>query len=83
MRRSYQHAEKILSWIGPDTQDHQAVAAIKAITEISNLLCQKLGVSVSDLRSISNIYQKLVLKNRVYLPLQVNANSVPTQLGSL
>ena len=69
MRRIYQHAEKTLAWIGPDTQDHQAVAAIKAITEISDFLCQKLGVSVSDLRSISNIYQELVLKNRVYLPL--------------
>lgn len=69
MRRIYQNAELVLSWLGPDTKDHQAVVAIDAIRKISDFLCQKLGILVSDLRSISNIYQDLVLKNRACIPL--------------
>ena len=69
MRRIYQTAKTVLSWLGPDTQEHLAVAAINAIVSISDFLCQKLGISVSDLRSVGNIYQQLVLKNRARLPL--------------
>ena len=69
MRRIYENAKIVLSWLGPDTQEHQAVAAINSIVTISDFLCQKLGVSVSDLRSVGNIYQELVLKNRARLPL--------------
>ena len=69
MRRIYECAEGIISWLGPDTQEHQAVTAINSIVAISDLLCQKLGVSVSGLRSVGNIYQELILKNRAYLPL--------------
>ena len=69
MRKIYENAKTVLSWLGPDTQDHQAVAAIDSIQTISDFLCSKLGVSISDLRSISNVYQELVLKNRAYLPL--------------
>lgn len=69
MRRIYENAKVVLSWLGPDTQENQAVAAINAIVTISDFLCQKLSVSVSDLRSVGNIYQELVLKNRARLPL--------------
>lgn len=69
MQRIYKNAIIVLSWLGPDTQEHQAVAAINSIVTISDFLCQKLGVSVSDLRSVGNIYQELVLKNRARLPL--------------
>ena len=69
MRKIYENAKTVLSWLGPDTQDNQAVAAIDSIQTISDLLCQKLGVSISDLRTISNVYQELILKNRAYLPL--------------
>ena len=69
MRRIYQTAKTVLSWLGPDTQEHLAVVAINSIVSISDFLCQKLGVSVSDLRSVGNIYQELVLKNRARLPL--------------
>ena len=69
MRRIYQTAKLVLSWLGPDTREHLAVAAIKSIVVISGFLCQKLGISMSDLRSVGNIYQELVLKNRARLPL--------------
>ena len=69
MQRIYEKAKLVLSWLGPDTQEHHAVAAVNSILVISDFLCQKLGVSVSDLRSVGNIYQELVLKNRSRLPL--------------
>ena len=69
MRRIYQNAEIIFSWLGPDTKDHQAVAAIDAITKVSDFFCRKLDMLFSDLRSISNIYRELVLENRAHLPL--------------
>lgn len=69
MRKIYESAKIVLAWLGPDTQDHQAVIAIGSIRRISAFLCHKLGVSISDLRSISNVYQELVLKNRAGLPV--------------
>lgn len=69
MRKIYENAKIILSWLGPDTQERQAVAAIDSIHTISSFLCQKLGVSISDLRSMNNIYQELISKNRACLPL--------------
>lgn len=69
MRRIYECAESVVSWLGPDTQEHQAVAAINSIVVISDFLFQKLGVSVSGLRLAGNVYQDLILKNRACLPL--------------
>ena len=69
MRKIYEKAKIVLSWLGSGTQDDQEVAAVDSIRKISNFLCQKLCVSISDLRSMSNIYQDLILKNRPYLPL--------------
>jgi len=69
MREIYQNAKTVLIWLGPDTQEHQAEVAIDSILTISDFLCQKLGVSVSDLSSINDVYQEVVFKNRDYLPL--------------
>ena len=69
MRKIYQNAKTVLIWLGPDTQEHQAEVAIDSILTISDFLCQKLGVSVSDLSSINDVYQEVVFKNRDYLPL--------------
>ena len=68
MQKIYQKAKTVLIWLGP-TQEHQAEVAIDSILTISDFLCQKLGVSVSDLSSINDIYQEVVFKNRNYLPL--------------
>lgn len=69
MRRIYENAKTVLIWLGPDTQGYQAEVAIDSILTISDFLCQRLGVSVSDLGSVSNVYQEVVFKNRDYLPL--------------
>jgi hypothetical protein len=69
MQKIYENAKAVLIWLGPDTQEHQAEAAIDSILTISDFLCQKLGVSVSDLRSKNDVYLEVVFKNRDYLPL--------------
>jgi len=69
MRKVYQNARTVLIWLGPDTKDHQAEVAVDSILIISNFLCQKLGISVSDLSSTDDVYQDIMFKNREYLPL--------------
>ena len=69
MRLIYSNAQRVLAWLGPGTDDGQEAIAISSIRRISDFLCTRLGVSVIDLRSLSNIYQDLVLKNRKNLPL--------------
>lgn len=69
MRLIYSRAQRVLAWLGPGTDDGQEAIAIGSIRGISDFLCTRLGVSVMDLRSLSNIYQDLVLKNRSRLPL--------------
>lgn len=69
MRKIYEKAKRVLSWVGPGTQDNQEVAAVDSIRQISNFLFQQLNVSTSDLRSMSNVFQDLILKSRARLPL--------------
>ena len=69
MRRIYEEAESVLIWLGPDTEEHPAEAILDSIMEISDFLCEKLGVSLSDLSSTSNVYHDLVFKHRDKLPL--------------
>ena len=69
MQLIYSKAQRVLAWLGPGTDDGQEGIAISSIRKISDFLCTRLGVSVIDLRSLSNIYQDLVLKNRSKLPV--------------
>ena len=69
MRLIYSKAQRVLAWLGPGKDDGQEAIAISSIRRISDFFCTTLGVSVMDLRSLSNIYQDLVLKNRNKLPL--------------
>ena len=69
MRLIYSTAQRVLAWLGPGTDDDQEAIAISSVRKISDFLCTKLEVSVTQLRSLSNIYQDLVLKNRERLPL--------------
>jgi hypothetical protein len=69
MKKIYQNAKTVLIWLGPDTEKNKARVAIESLLTISDFLCQKLGISVSDLRSMSDIYQEIVVKNRQKLPL--------------
>ena len=69
MRKIYQNAKTVLIWVGPDTEDHQARVAIDSIITISDFLCQKLRVPVSDLNSVDNLYQEIIAKALDILPV--------------
>jgi hypothetical protein len=68
MRKIYQTAKTVLIWVGPDSEDHQARVAINSIITISDFLCQELGIPVSDLNSVDNLYQEVMGKARHVLP---------------
>jgi hypothetical protein len=68
MQRIYQNAKAVLAWLGPDTDDHLAVAAIRSILVVSDFLCDKLGIPVADLKKIDNITE-VVFKHRGSLPV--------------
>ncbi len=69
MRKIYEKAKAVLIWVGPDSDDHQAKVAIDSIITISNFLCEKLGIPVSDLYSVDNLYQKIMATARDVLPV--------------
>ena len=69
MRKIYQKAKRVLTWLGDDTPLHQAKAAVELLLQMSSFLCEKLGISISDLRSFGNLYEELILMNRKCLPL--------------
>ena len=69
MQLIYSKAQRAQAWLGPGTEDGQEAIAIISIRKISDFLCTRLGASITDLRSLSNIYQYLVLKNRSKVPV--------------
>jgi hypothetical protein len=69
MKKIYQNIKTVLIWLGLDTEKNEARVIIKSLLTISDFLCQKLSISVLDLRSMSNVYQEIVVKNRQKLPL--------------
>jgi hypothetical protein len=69
MRKIYETAKTVLLWLGPDTEEHQAKVATDSIRTISDFLCQKLGISVSEPASLNDTYQEIVLRNHDRLPL--------------
>ena len=69
MRDIYHKAKTVLIWVGPDSEDHQARVAIDSIITISDFLCQKLGILVSDLNSVDNLYQEIIAKAYGVLPV--------------
>ena len=69
MRKIYQNAKTVLVWLGPDTQEHQAKAAVDSVITVSDFICQRLGISIPDLKLINNPYEEIVAKNRDRLPL--------------
>src|SRR4051812_34096522 len=69
MRKIYQKAKTVLIWLGPDSEDQFAKVAVDSIIKISDFLCQKLGIPVSDLGSVDNLYQEIMAKAREVLPV--------------
>lgn len=70
MRKIYQRAAGVLLWIGPDLQETgQATVAMNSVMVVSDFLCRKLGISISDPGSLGSTYQEYVIKKRDILPL--------------
>lgn len=69
MRKIFQEATTVLIWVGPDSEDHQAKLAIESILTISDFLCQKLGIPASELYSVDNLYQEIMVKYHNTLPV--------------
>ena len=69
MYEIYRAAAKVQIWLGPDDHIQSAKVAFRSIETISDFLCQRLGISTSDLKSSKDIYQEMVFKNREALPL--------------
>ncbi|CAG8961569.1 hypothetical protein HYFRA_00006103 [Hymenoscyphus fraxineus] len=69
MRKIFQEATAVIVWIGPDSEDHQAKLAIDSIITISNFLCQKLEIPVSDLGLVDNLYMEIMAKAHDTLPV--------------
>ncbi|KAF2758401.1 HET-domain-containing protein [Pseudovirgaria hyperparasitica] len=69
MLRIYQTAKTVIVWLGPDSEKGQAKQAVNAIRTISDFICQRVGIPVSDLSSISDVYQEVIFKNKKSLPL--------------
>jgi hypothetical protein len=59
----------VIVCLAPDNEEHQSKIAINSIITISYFLCQKLGISFSDLSSNDTIYYDVSVKNGAQLPL--------------
>ena len=69
MQQIFQKAKRVLVWLGTDSQVGMAQAANSSLIMVSDFLCQRLAVSVTDLVSMKDIYQEAIIKNREKLPL--------------
>lgn len=69
MRAIYEQAKTVLIWLGRDSRQYEAKIAIDSIRIISDFLCQKLGIEVSELRSIKDPLYDILTKRRELLPL--------------
>lgn len=68
MRRIYENAETVLIWLGADNVSRQAKLSVDSVVTISDFMCEKLNVSLSDLADIKNIYEDLIFMDRDKLP---------------
>ena len=74
MRRIYQKAKDVVVWLGPDTPNHLAKAATDSIRTMSDFLCEKLDLSITDLSTRKNLYQEVLYQNRHELPSPNNCD---------
>lgn len=64
----YRAAKVVHIWLGPDNDKNEGKAATNSIRMISDFICRKLDLSVSDLKLKKDVYQEVVFKNRDVLP---------------
>ncbi|EXJ61244.1 uncharacterized protein A1O5_12036 [Cladophialophora psammophila CBS 110553] len=68
MRRIYEKAKAVLTWLGPDTPGHLAKTATDSIRVISDFLCEHLNLQITNLSTRSNVYHEILYENRHALP---------------
>ncbi|EWC45155.1 hypothetical protein DRE_06043 [Drechslerella stenobrocha 248] len=68
MKKIYENSQTVLSWLGPDTEDHKAAVAMDYIRTVSKFLCKELNLTPAGLKLIDNITE-LVFKHRTTLPV--------------
>ena len=68
MKKIYYNAKRVLIWLGPDSSDNKAKTALDLINRFADFICERLGVTMSDIHSIDDVYQKAVLRDRHKLP---------------
>ena len=68
MRRIYEKAKAVLTWLGPDSPDRLAKAAMDSIRVISDFLCKRLNLQIANLSTKSNVYHEILYENRHALP---------------
>ncbi|KAL5587113.1 hypothetical protein FOVSG1_012249 [Fusarium oxysporum f. sp. vasinfectum] len=61
MRKIYENARTVLIWLGPDTPENDAETAINTVHLISEVLCQKLGISANGLSARGDVYHEVEL----------------------
>ncbi|EPS40991.1 hypothetical protein H072_5133 [Dactylellina haptotyla CBS 200.50] len=67
MKRIYENAQWVLSWLGHDTDDRKAGPAMAAVKTVSDFLCKELDLNVDDLKDMNNMTE-YVFKHRKTLP---------------
>ena len=83
MKNIYEKSEKVLIWLGPDSEKRDAEKAVKSIVQISDYLCETLGCSLAELHTKSNVYREILYENRNRLPLPNERFHYGGYVGSL
>ncbi|CAK7204167.1 hypothetical protein SEUCBS139899_006921 [Sporothrix eucalyptigena] len=68
MQKIYQSATGLLVWLGPDNEEEIAGKAVRAVNEVSDFICDKVGVPVESLSQYGDIYQEVLFANKHLLP---------------
>lgn len=68
MKNIYKRAQKVQVWLGPDNDEHHAEVAVQSIKSISDFLCERLEINISERNAQDNTYQEELLKNKYKLP---------------
>ncbi|KAF1982508.1 hypothetical protein K402DRAFT_340114 [Aulographum hederae CBS 113979] len=68
MRQIYEKAQSVIVWLGPDSEAALAGCAAAALITVSDAICEKLEVTLSELDSYPDLYNDYIFKNRERLP---------------
>ncbi|KAI0485339.1 hypothetical protein GGR56DRAFT_70142 [Xylariaceae sp. FL0804] len=69
MGRIFKSAKTVVIWLGPDNEAGQARVAFQAMRQITDFLCDRLGIQPERLLSEDQIYHEIIFKGRGSIPL--------------